>query len=66
MELRLPPTIDEVVQRHTKWLMQKLYDSRERNGDVIFVLKAAKDEMDIEIPVPPNQVANEPAMQVDE
>ena len=54
MEIRLPPTIDEVVQRHTKWLMQKLYDSRERNGDVIFVLKAAKDEMDIEIPVPSN------------
>lgn len=54
--MKLPPAIDEVVINHSKWLMQKLYDSRVRNGDINFVFKSA-DEGDIEVPVPAHNLA---------
>lgn len=38
--------------------MQKLYDSRERNGDVVFVFKRAAGAGDIEVPVPAHQQAD--------
>ena len=43
MQVRLPPAINDVVQRHTKWLKRKLYDQRERNGDIAFVFLPAGD-----------------------
>ena len=52
----VPPGIDDVVHRHSKWLMKKLYDSRERNGDVVFVVKKPVDEGQIEVPVPGGDV----------
>ena len=51
-EERLPPAINDVVINHTKWLRKKLYDSRERNGDVIFVFYSGAQVDEIEIPVP--------------
>ena len=60
LEVRVAPAINEFVERHTKWLMRKLYDSRERNGDIVFVFKPAKEavEGDIEIPVPSHAAAD--------
>ena len=51
-EERLPPAINDVVINHTKWLRKKLYDSRERNGDIIFVFYSDAQVDEIEIPVP--------------
>ena len=56
VDLRLPLPINDVVLRHTKWLMQKLYRAKERNGDIIFVFKRAKADIAI-IPVPIHQGA---------
>ena len=64
MQVRLPPAINDVVQRHTKWLKRKLYDQRERNGDIAFVFLPAGDaeaEADIDIPVPEHALADRPA-----
>lgn len=55
------PTFDEPVQRHAKWLMKKLYEQRERNGDVVFVFPIDDGGMpDIDIPVPEHALANKP------
>jgi len=35
----VPGAIDEAVNTHQKWLMKKLYNSREHNGDVHFVFQ---------------------------
>ena len=37
--------------------MKKLYNSRERNGDVIFLIKTQTEDNQIEVPVPENQPA---------
>ena len=53
LELRIPAGINEVVDKHTKWLMRKLYNSREKNGDIVFEFQPDGGEaMDIDIPVP--------------
>ena len=65
VQVRLPPAIDDVVQRHSSWLKRKLYDQRERNGDIAFVFLPAGDadaaEADIDIPMPAHAVAERPA-----
>ena len=64
MQVRLPPAINDVVQRHTSWLKRKLYDQRERNGDIVFVFLPAGDAepaADIDIPVPAHAVADKPS-----
>jgi len=38
--------------------MRKLYENRERNGDVIFVFRHGSAEPDIEIPMPAHALAN--------
>ena len=56
------PTYDEPVQRHAKWLMKKLYEQRERNGDVVFVFPSGDGGLpEIDIPVPEHALANKPA-----
>jgi len=56
--VRLPPAINQVVEEHSKWLMRKLYDSREQTGDVVFVIK--QQEEDIDIPIPGHLQAAKP------
>lgn len=51
MDVRLPPAINEVVENHTKWLRKRLYESRDRNGDIVFVFESNNDG-NIDIPKP--------------
>ena len=57
IKLAAKPEIDQPVQAHSKWLMKKLYDSRDRNGDVTFVFREGAAP-DIDIPVPSHALAN--------
>ena len=58
VELKVPAGINEVIDRHTKWLMRKLYNSREKNGDIVFEFRPdAGEPMDIDIPVPQHALA---------
>ena len=67
---RLPPTINEVVDNHSKWLMKKLFAAKERNGDVVFLIKGLGEEVDIPAPAhaaaarPGNAEMQENGMQV--
>ena len=58
--MKLPTPINRVVIDHSKWLMRKLYNSREKNGDVVFVFEDGDANAlpnQIEIPKPEHEVA---------
>ena len=56
--MKLPAPISQVVIDHSKWLMRKLYNSRDKNGDVVFVFEDGEALPEqIEIPKPEHEVA---------
>ena len=39
LQIKKPTTINAFVDDHKKWLMKKLYERREEDGDVVFIFK---------------------------
>ena len=39
VEIKQPTTIDEFITEHKRWILRKLYEKRDEEGDVVFVFK---------------------------